>query len=249
MKTVRLLQPPRASRLPAKLSGVNKMNDTRIMGAICFAGGDDLAPDPSGAAVALRRAGFEVTMMPERFRPYLAEPDDYFMEASKAGTQHAIKNEISAIVGRYQGDCWECGPILSDHVPFDGLFARAEQEERSAMKKQPQIRVSPEGVTEEGKVTAQSRIVEGVPISGSNYDELLREAVRVALRMDMDPAHDDWDDLYERIGRLIAAYIESPEGKGEDTCILMKRLAACVSDVIPMAIRKGLVPYTPSRKE
>ena len=100
---------------------------------------------------------------------------------------------------------------------------------------------------------AQSRIVEGVcvPISGGigDYDELLREAVRVALRMDMDPAHDDWDDLYERIGRLIAAYIESPEGKGEDTCILMKRLAACVSDVIPMAIRKGLVPYTPSRKE
>jgi hypothetical protein len=114
------------------------MNDTRIMGAICFAGGDDLAPDPSGAAVALRRAGFEVTMMPERFRPYLAEPDDYFMEASKAGTHddksiRAIKNEISAIVGRYKGDCWEWGPILSDHVPFEGLFDKAEKE--SAMKK------------------------------------------------------------------------------------------------------------------
>src|SRR5262245_21074600 len=110
MKTVRLLQPPRAGRVPAKLSGVNKMNDTRIMGAVCFAGGDDLAPDPSGAAVALRRAGFEVTMMPERFRAYLDHPDDYFMEASKAGTHddkciRAIKNEISAIVGRYKGDC------------------------------------------------------------------------------------------------------------------------------------------------
>jgi hypothetical protein len=118
------------------------MNDTRIMGAICFAGGDDLAPDPSGAAVALRRAGFEVTMMPERFRAYLDHPDDYFMEASKAGTHDdknmdAIKNEISAIVGRYKGDCWEWGPILSDHVPFDGLFAMAEkrERERGAMKK------------------------------------------------------------------------------------------------------------------
>ena len=135
MQTVRLRQGPRASRVPAKLSAVNKMNDTRIMGAICFAGGDDLAPDPSGAAVALRRAGFEVTIMPERFRPYLAEPVDYFMEASKAGTHddesiRAIRNEISAIVDRYTGDCWECGPMLSDHVPFDGLFALAEQEER-----------------------------------------------------------------------------------------------------------------------
>jgi hypothetical protein len=45
----------------------------------------------------------------------------------------------------------------------------------------------------------QSRIVEGVcvPISYGlgDYDELLREAVRVALRMDMNPARDDWDDL------------------------------------------------------
>ena len=64
----------------------------------------------------------------------------------------------------------------------------------------------------------QSRIVEGVcvPISHGvgNYDELLREAVRVALRMDMDPARDDWDDLYDRIRRLMAAYIASPEGEG-----------------------------------
>jgi hypothetical protein len=103
------------------------MNDARIMGAICFAGGDDLAPDPSGAAVALRRAGFEVSMMPEKFRPRLGHPDDYFMEASIAGTHddksmHAIWDEINAIVNRYHGDCWECGPILSDHVPFEGLF-------------------------------------------------------------------------------------------------------------------------------
>jgi hypothetical protein len=85
---------------------------------------------------------------------------------------------------------------------------------------------------------AQSRIVEGVCLDGDD-DELLREAVRVALRMDVDPTNDDWDDLYGRIGRLIGAYIESPEGKGVDTCILMKRLAAFVSDVIPVAIRRA----------
>jgi len=91
----------------------------------------------------------------------------------------------------------------------------------------------------------QSRIVEGVsvPISHGvgDYDELLREAVRVALRMDINPARDDWDDLYDRIWSLMAAYIASPEGEGEDACRLMTRLAACVADVIPMAIRKGLV--------
>jgi hypothetical protein len=94
----------------------------------------------------------------------------------------------------------------------------------------------------------QSRIVEGVcvPISDGvgDYDELLREAVRVALRVDMNPTRDDWDDLYDRIRKLMAAYTASPEGEGEDACTLMARLAACVADVIPMAIRKGLI--TPS---
>ena len=91
----------------------------------------------------------------------------------------------------------------------------------------------------------QSRMVEGVwvPIFGTvgDYDELLREAVRVALRMDMNPACDDWDVLYDRIRRLIAAYIASPEGEGEDTSTLMARLAACVAHVIPMPIRKRLI--------
>jgi hypothetical protein len=94
----------------------------------------------------------------------------------------------------------------------------------------------------------QSRIVEGVCVPISNgvgdYDELLREAVRVALRIDMNPARDDWDDLYVRIRNLMAAYTASPEGEGEDACILMTRLAICVADVIPMTIREGLI--TPS---
>jgi hypothetical protein len=91
----------------------------------------------------------------------------------------------------------------------------------------------------------QSRIVEGVcvPISDGvgDYDELLREAVRVALRTDMNPARDDWDDLYDHVRTLMAAYIASPEGEGEDACTLMARRAICVADVIPMAIRKGLI--------
>ena len=94
----------------------------------------------------------------------------------------------------------------------------------------------------------QSCMVEGVcvPIFGTvgDYDELLREAVRVALRMDMNPTRDDWDDLYDRIRTLMAAYIASPEGEGEDVCTLMTRLAACAAHVIPMAIRKRLI--TPS---
>ena len=47
-------------------------------------------------------------------------------------------------------------------------------------------------------------------------------------------------DLYDRIRALMDAYIRSPEGAGEDASTLMSRLAACVADVIPMAVRKRL---------
>jgi hypothetical protein len=89
----------------------------------------------------------------------------------------------------------------------------------------------------------QSRVVAGVCVSIdqnglADYDELLREAVRVALRMNTDPTRDDWDDLYDRIRDLMDAYIHSPEGAGEDASTLMCRLAACIADVIPRSVRR-----------
>jgi hypothetical protein len=105
------------------------MSEARIIGSIAFGG--DLDPDPSSAAVALRKAGFEVTMMPEKFRPRLAHPEDYFMEASIDGTYDdkivdAIMDEIDEIVEGYGGLCCECGLIPSDYVPFEGIFDRRD---------------------------------------------------------------------------------------------------------------------------
>lgn len=75
--------------------------------------------------------------------------------------------------------------------------------------------------------TQQSRMVAGVcvPIlddGSGDYDELLREAIRVALRMDTNPTHDDWHDLYDRIRALMDAYIASPEGRGENASTLCR---------------------------
>ena len=56
----------------------------------------------------------------------------------------------------------------------------------------------------------------------------IKIAVRVALRMDMNPARDDWHDLYDRIRSLMAAYTASPEGEGEG---------------VPMTIRGGLIMF------
>jgi hypothetical protein len=97
----------------------------------------------------------------------------------------------------------------------------------------------------------QSRMVAGVCVPDGDYDELLREAVRIALRTDMNPTHDDWDDLYDRIRGLMDAYIHSPEGAGQDTSALMSRLAACVADVVPLSVRRmmPLAGYGPSTKQ
>jgi hypothetical protein len=93
------------------------------MGSIAFAG--DLDQDADGAEIALRRAGFHVTRMPDKLRPGLAHPEDEFMEASKAGTDAdaiAIMYEIDAIVKPFGGLCDEVGAVASDHVPFAELF-------------------------------------------------------------------------------------------------------------------------------
>ena len=97
----------------------------------------------------------------------------------------------------------------------------------------------------------QSRMIEGVSVAIGldgipNYDDLLREALRVALRTNMNPTRDDWPDIYYRICDLMDAYIHSPEGAGQGACILMTRLAACVADVIPMAVRKRLCSARPA---
>jgi hypothetical protein len=85
----------------------------------------------------------------------------------------------------------------------------------------------------------QSRMIEGVSVAIGHdgipdYDDLLREALRIALRTDMNPTHDDWDDIYDRIrgGRLHP----QPGGRGPGRMHLDDSLA----DVIPMAVRKRL---------
>ena len=73
--------------------------------------------------------------------------------------------------------------------------------------------------------------------NGVDYDELLREAVRIALRMDTDPEYDDFDERYTRIHELMEAYVHSPEGD-DAPATLMTRLASCIADVIPLEERK-----------
>jgi hypothetical protein len=93
-------------------------------------------------------------------------------------------------------------------------------------------------------IEQQSLMVAGVcvPISEctgtGDYDALLREAIRVALRMDYES--DDYDKLYDRIRDLMDAYLDSPEGQ-DPVRHLMARVVACIADVIPQSVRETLI--------
>lgn len=57
----------------------------------------------------------------------MAHPLDDFIEAVIVGPNDskvidAIMKEVDAIVGKYGGTCFECGPIGRDYVPFADLF-------------------------------------------------------------------------------------------------------------------------------
>ena len=104
----------------------------------------------------------------------------------------------------------------------------------------------------------QHHMVAGVSVplfdnGGIDYDELLREAIRVALRIGTNQVEDDFPDLSDRIRELIDAYIRSPEGRpGDDdevgvadilrpnTSMLMCRLVAEIAEVIPPQERERL---------
>src|SRR5262245_61874508 len=84
--------------------------------------------DPDGAAAALRRAGYQVTRMPQSFRSRLEFPlDDWMLVTTNVLTDNdkvliAVMREVGAVVDRYGGDFSECGPIPSDREPFADLF-------------------------------------------------------------------------------------------------------------------------------
>lgn len=111
---------------------------TKLMASVAFGGGlgdpeitkdveRDFELDPDLAAAELRQAGYEVLLLPDRYSPRLAHPLDDFIEAVTVGPDDpkiidAIMDEVDAIVGKYGGACFECGPIESDHIPFADLF-------------------------------------------------------------------------------------------------------------------------------
>ena len=83
--------------------------------------------DADLAADELRQAGYEIYRLPDRYRARLAHPLDNFVEAVVFGPNDpkvigAIMDEVDAIVGKYGGCCFECGPIGRDYRPFADMF-------------------------------------------------------------------------------------------------------------------------------
>jgi hypothetical protein len=111
---------------------------TQLMASVAFGGGlgdpdfvsdmeREIELDVDSAANELRQAGYEVSRLPDKYCARLAHPLDDFIEAVILAPHHpkiidAIMNEVEAIVSKYGGTCFECGPVGSNHVPFADLF-------------------------------------------------------------------------------------------------------------------------------
>ena len=91
--------------------------------------------DPERAAAELRRAGYDVDLMPEKYGPRLAHPLDDFIEAVIEGPDDpkvikAVMDEVNTIVERYGGHCIECGRIGKNYEPFADLFEDTKHDQR-----------------------------------------------------------------------------------------------------------------------
>jgi hypothetical protein len=104
----------------------------RLKATVVFGGETD--PDPAAAAAALREAGYEVVMMPEKFRSRLVHPRDDFIEVTKRIVGDEVNDamviemmhDVDTIVDRYGGWCDDGGQIDEDHIPFSDMFRGAE---------------------------------------------------------------------------------------------------------------------------
>jgi hypothetical protein len=100
-----------------------KAGAEKIIGMVIFSG--DLNPDPGSAAAALRQHGFEVQRMPEKFRPRLAHPKDYFFEVTIDGDASDVDTrwaEVEELVSGFGAYADSFGMREPDHVPFSDLF-------------------------------------------------------------------------------------------------------------------------------
>jgi hypothetical protein len=111
---------------------------TKLMASVAFDGGlgdPDFTSGMEGyfmldadlATDELRQAGYEVSLLPDKYGGRLAHPLDNFIEAVISGPSDskvidATMNEVEAIVCKYGGCCLECGPIGQDYVPFADLY-------------------------------------------------------------------------------------------------------------------------------
>ena len=90
----------------------------------------DLEPDPDAAAVALRQAGYEVAMIPEKI------PGINLMEVTKCIDEvkqlMEMMDDVETIVHPYEGMCKDRGEIVGStshsRARFGGVVEQGEQE-------------------------------------------------------------------------------------------------------------------------
>jgi hypothetical protein len=102
--------------------GERRVMSTQSMAYITFSSYDGPI-DVDGAAAALQAASYTVHRLPEKYRKYLELPLDDHMEAIYDNNPDIKIKDINAIVGKFGGDCLQCGPIATNYQPFVDLFA------------------------------------------------------------------------------------------------------------------------------
>jgi hypothetical protein len=100
---------------------------TKFSALVAF-GGDCDNVDPDQAADELRRAGYEVRRLPDKYRRLLDHPRDDFLEVifpcvDDPKAINFVWKEIDRIANPYAGCCDECGPLDPDDERFADLFA------------------------------------------------------------------------------------------------------------------------------
>jgi hypothetical protein len=98
---------------------------TRLMIHVAF-GGESADRSVDGAAAELQKVGYKVHCMPEKYRKYLANSRDDYLEVIIAVRDEedavTVMEKVNAIVDPFGGLCHKCGPVAPGYKPLQGAL-------------------------------------------------------------------------------------------------------------------------------
>jgi hypothetical protein len=161
---------------------------TRLIVHVAFSG-ESADRNVDGAAAKLQKGGYKVHCMPERYRRYLVNSRDDYLEVIIAVRDEedavTIMEKLNAIVEPFGLLCRKCGPVTPGYKPFQRLPSRVLQLVRAFANLERKGLICDSGRRRNGQVVWVARSVRDQELAAAQAEHEA-ECERVGQEHELD---------------------------------------------------------------